>query len=57
MRLAYLLDRGNRPELAQSFATPAPDGSGPYYLGPRNAGGRHHAAFDVIDSALVEFAP
>ena len=57
MRLAYLLDRGGRSDLANDLAVLAPEGQGPYYLGPRDRRGRHHGGFDVIDSALEEFAP
>ena len=57
MRLAYLLDRGGQSDLANDMAARAPEGQGPYYLGPRDGRGRHHGGFDVIDSALEEFAP
>ncbi len=55
MRVAYLLDRGKRSDLAIEVASTAPPGEGPYYLGPRNRRGRHHSGYDVIDSALPEF--
>lgn len=56
MRLAYLLDRGGQSELAHSLEPDAPAGQGPYYLGPRGQRGRHVKQYDVIDSALQEFA-
>ena len=56
MRLAYLVDRGDQQELAQRIAATAPPGNGPYYLGPRQRRGHHDTRFDVIDSALEQFA-
>lgn len=56
MRLAYLLDRGSRLDLATDIATNAPEGEGPYYLGPRGHSGSHNATYDVIDSALTAVA-
>ena len=55
MRLAYLVDRGGHAELAARLAKLAPEGNGPYHLGPRRAHGVYHSRFDVIDAALVEF--
>ncbi len=55
MRLAYLLDRGGKPELASALKTDAPPGQGPYYLGRRGQRGRYSSKFDVIDSALIDF--
>ncbi len=57
VRLAYLLDRGGQPDLAQALECEAPDGSGPYYLGTRDRRGRYDRRYDVIDSALVDFRP
>lgn len=56
MRLAYLIDRGGMPGLADTLADASPHGQGPYYLGPRDRQGRHHSRYDVIDSVLEEFA-
>lgn len=55
MRLAYLVERGGNAELAGRLAALAPQGDGPYHLGPRGAPGAYHSGFDVIDSALIEF--
>lgn len=57
MRLAYLLDRGGQEALAHRLKTKSPRGQGPYYLGPRGQRGNHQGLYDVIDSALQEFAP
>lgn len=55
MRLAYLVDGGGKPDMAGVLASAAPDGQGPYYLGPRHERGRHNSRFDVIDSVLEDF--
>lgn len=53
-RAAYLLDAGGRADDASALLAAAPEGSGPYYLGPRGRPGRHVRAFDVIDSTGME---
>lgn len=49
-RTAYLIDVGGNSEAALRLMSEAPSGRGPYYLGPREVGGRHAAPFDVVDT-------
>jgi len=55
-RLAYLVDRGGRVDLAGALIEKAPPGHGPYFLGRRDRHGHHDGRFDVIDSALTQAA-
>lgn len=49
-RAAYLLEEGKRPDLAADLLEAAPPGSGPYYLGAREAPGRYNSTYGVVDS-------
>ena len=53
-RAAYLLSSGGQRESALRLLADAPQGAGPYYLGPRDRPGRHVNAFDIIDSTGME---
>lgn len=53
-RAAYLLAVGGQTDAADALLAAAPNGTGPYYLGPRDKRGRHAKAFDVIDSSGME---
>lgn len=56
-RVAYLLDRGGKPEEAGELLSRAPEGRGPYYLGNRGGSGRYFAAFEVVDNVGLWVAP
>jgi len=53
-KTAYLLGVGGRAEVADALLAGAPEGAGPYYLGPRGRRGRHAKRFDVIDATGIE---
>lgn len=53
-RAAYLLAVGERGDLGDALLAEAPQGTGPYYLGPRDRQGRYARPFDVIDSTGME---
>lgn len=53
-RAAYLLAVGDRAELGNELLADAPQGDGPYHLGPRDRPGRYARPFDVIDSTGMD---
>lgn len=55
-RAAYLLHTGDNNEAAGAVLAQRPAGDGPFYLGPRRAGGVFDASTDVIDSVVAKFA-
>ena len=52
MRTGYVLETGGGHRLASLLRDRAPAGSGPFYLGSRQAPGRYNTKWDVHDSAL-----
>lgn len=51
-RAAFLCAVGGQDQMAASLFRKAPQGKGPYYLGPRSSGGTYNARYEVIDSLL-----
>ncbi|MEX0620685.1 MAG: type IV toxin-antitoxin system AbiEi family antitoxin [Acidimicrobiia bacterium] len=52
MRAGYLIETGGDTSLADRIRDDAPPGSGPFYLGPRDAPGRYNRKWQVHDSVL-----
>ncbi len=52
MRTGYLVETGGHTPLADHIRDMAPPGSGPFYLGPRDAVSRYNKKWDVYDSLL-----
>lgn len=55
-RAIYFLRSGGNTTTAAELATFAPAGKGPFYLGPRRAGGHYDAATRVIDTVVARYA-
>ncbi len=48
-RTSYLLLRGGAGEAADELITLAPEGKGPFHLGPRERPSRYEHRFEVVD--------
>ena len=55
-RAAYLLREGGEPDAAAPLLAHRPAKRGPFYLGPRRAGGHHDRTTDVVDTVVVRYA-
>lgn len=54
MRTGYLVERAGNQTLADRIHDTAPQGSGPFYLGPRDRPGRYNRKWRVKDSLLED---
>ncbi|PZS11764.1 MAG: hypothetical protein DLM55_00835 [Acidimicrobiales bacterium] len=54
-RASYLLHKGGAVDAACSIAEQSPTGSGPFYLGPRRAGGHYDRSTDVVDTVVDRY--
>ncbi|MEX2624360.1 MAG: type IV toxin-antitoxin system AbiEi family antitoxin [Acidimicrobiia bacterium] len=52
MRTGYLIETGEAVSLADKIRDSAPPGTGPFYLGPRDAPGQYNRKWEVHDSVL-----
>jgi len=52
MRTGYLVEMGRGAAVAEVIRKSAPQGSGPIYLGRRDAAGRYQSKWEVYDSLL-----
>ncbi|GMQ93329.1 MAG: hypothetical protein BMS9Abin12_0806 [Acidimicrobiia bacterium] len=54
-RTSYLLLLGGAGEAADELITSAPDGKGPFHLGPRERPSKYERRFDVVDHIFASF--